>query len=64
MRRDITTEYTKIAVFGAGLSGRSARALAVGLGAEVCVFDEGGKGDAAEFGEAQLNAFDAFVFSP
>ena len=60
----ITTKYTKIAVFGAGLSGQSVRALGIGLGAEVCVFDEGGKGDASDFNEQLLESFDAFVFSP
>lgn len=64
MHPDITIDYQRIAIFGAGLSGRSARSLAVGLGAEVCIFDEGGKGDAKEFNRESLEAFDAFVFSP
>lgn len=56
--------YKRVAVFGAGVSGRSARSLATGLDLEVCLFDEGGKGDAAEFNETLLNNFDAFIFSP
>ena len=57
-------EYQRIAVFGAGVSGRSARKLAIGLGFNVRLFDEGGQGDASEFNEALLCNFDAFVFSP
>lgn len=53
-----------MAVFGAGVSGQSARKLAVGLGLTVCLFDEGGQGDASEFDLEVLGGFDAFVFSP
>lgn len=56
--------YKKVAIFGAGASGRSAQALAMGLGMEVCLFDEAGKGYAAEFDKEYLENFDAFVFSP
>ena len=56
--------YKRVAVFGAGVSGRSARALATGLGMEVHLFDEGGQGDASEFNETLLQDFDAFIFSP
>lgn len=59
-----SAEYKRIAVFGAGVSGQSAHSLAVGLGLEVRLFDEGGQGDASEFNEPLLKDFDAFVFSP
>ena len=59
-----TEEYRRVAVFGAGVSGRSARSLAKGLGLEVCLFDEGGQGDASEFDESLIDAFDVFIFSP
>lgn len=60
----------RVAVFGAGVSGRSVRRLAEGQGHSVCVFDQGdaelGAGEriAANFGSASLAAFDIFVFSP
>ena len=54
----------RIAVFGAGISGQAARRLAVSLGLDVCLFDEGGQGDASEFSQETLSAFDAFIFSP
>jgi UDP-N-acetylmuramoylalanine--D-glutamate ligase len=57
-------ESQRIAVFGAGLSGQAARRLAVGLGLEVCLFDEGGQGDASVFNRETLGGFDAFIFSP
>lgn len=57
-------DYRRIAIFGAGVSGCSARSLAVGLGLEVCLFDEGGQGDASEFRAELVDTFDAFVFSP
>lgn len=56
--------YRRVAVFGAGVSGRSARSLATGLGLEVCVFDEGGQGDASRFDDKLIRDFDAFIFSP
>lgn len=56
--------YQRVAIFGAGVSGQSARRLAVRLGLEVCLFDEGGQGDAAEFNLETLGGFDAFIFSP
>ena len=63
-KHEETGEYTRVAVFGAGLSGRSARSLAMDLGFEVCMFDEGGQGDVPEFGSKLLGDFDAFIFSP
>jgi len=61
---EVSGLYKRVAVFGAGLSGRSAQSLAVGLGMEVCLFDEGGQGDSAEFNRQSLEGFDAFIFSP
>jgi UDP-N-acetylmuramoylalanine--D-glutamate ligase len=57
-------KYSRVAVFGAGLSGRSARSLAIKLGVDGCLFDEGGQGDASEFHDELLGEFDAFIFSP
>ncbi len=57
-------KYRRVAVFGAGVSGRSAKYLAIGLGLDVCLFDEGGQGDASEFNDELLDVFDAFIFSP
>ena len=54
-------KFQRVAVFGAGISGHAARRLAQSLGLEVCLFDEGGKGDSSEFGEQCLRQFDAFV---
>lgn len=54
----------RIAIFGAGLSGQAARRLALSLGQDVCLFDEGGAGDASEFTQDELCGFDAFIFSP
>ena len=59
-----STVYKRVAVFGAGVSGCSVRALATSLGLEVSLFDEGGQGDASEFNETLLQDFDAFIFSP
>ncbi len=59
-----SAEFKRVAVFGAGVSGRSAQSLATGLGAAVCLFDEGGQGDASEFNRPLLEEFDAFIFSP
>ena len=56
--------YQRVAIFGAGVSGRSARSLAIGLGLDSCLFDEGGQGDVSEFNEELLDVFDAFIFSP
>ncbi len=53
-----------MAVFGAGVSGQAARRLAIRLGLEVCLFDEGGQGDASEFNQEDLGGLDAFIFSP
>lgn len=57
-------KFRRVAIFGAGVSGQSARKLALGLGSEVCVFDESGKGDSSEFDEKRLSQFDTFIFSP
>lgn len=57
-------DYRRVAIFGAGVSGHSARSLAQGLGMKVCLFDEGGQGDVAEFHAGMLDSFDAFIFSP
>ena len=59
-----STGYRRVAVFGAGVSGRSARKLVNGLGLYMRLFDEGGQGDASEFDPKLLNDFDAFIFSP
>lgn len=58
------SRFRRVAVFGAGISGKAARRLAMRLGLEVCLFDEGGKGDCSEFNEQLLQNFDAFIFSP
>ena len=62
--KSIHEQSGRVAVFGAGVSGCSARSLATGLGLEVCVFDEGGQGNASEFDDKLLRDFDAFIFSP
>jgi len=54
----------RIAIFGAGLSGRAARRLAITQGHKATVFDEAGEGDADAFDASQLEQFDRFVFSP
>ena len=54
----------RVAVFGAGLSGRAAVQLCQHLGLQVTLFDEGGKGDATEFRAGDLAQFDAFIVSP
>lgn len=59
-----TGAYQRVAVFGAGVSGQAARSLALRLGMEVCLFDEGGRGDASDFTAGSLDGFDAFIFSP
>ena len=61
---EIVGAYKRLAVFGAGVSGQAARRLAIRLGLEVCLFDEGGQGDASEFNRETLGGFDAFIFSP
>lgn len=57
-------ESRRIAVFGAGVSGRAAMKLCRQLGSEACLYDEGGQGDLTEFGRADVERFDYFVFSP
>lgn len=64
LMRNQSREYQRVAVFGAGVSGRSARKLALGLGFDVRLFDEGGQGDASDFNKSLLCDFDAFIFSP
>lgn len=59
-----TGAYQRVAVLGAGVSGQAARSLAICLGLEVCLFDEGGRGDASDFTAGSLDEFDAFIFSP
>ncbi|ADE56082.1 Mur ligase family protein [Coraliomargarita akajimensis] len=54
----------RIAVFGAGVSGRAAVKLCKQLGSEVCLYDEGGQGDCDRFTSSDLEGFDYFVFSP
>ena len=54
----------RVAVFGAGLSGQAARRMAIRLGMQVCLFDQGGQGDETKFDQQSLQAFDAFIFSP
>ncbi|PXA05251.1 UDP-N-acetylmuramoyl-L-alanine--D-glutamate ligase [Coraliomargarita sinensis] len=54
----------RIAIFGAGLSGQSARRLASAQAYEVTVFDEGGEGDRASLDASAIDQFDHFVFSP
>jgi len=56
--------YKRIAIFGAGVSGQAARRLVLSLRLELCLFDENGRGDTADFSAASLSEFDAFVFSP
>ena len=53
-----------VAIFGAGLSGQAARRLAVSLGLDVCLFDEGGQGDLCELSQDALSGLDAFIISP
>jgi len=54
----------RVAVFGAGISGRAAAELARSGGDEVVVFDERGGVGRDRFEEADLASFDRFVFSP
>ncbi len=54
----------RVAIFGAGVSGQAARRLAISLGLDVCLFDQGGNGDAREFSQSELSGLDAFIFSP
>lgn len=54
----------KVAVFGAGLSGRAAARLCEAVGIECRVYDEGGQGDCREFSEADVDQYDGFIFSP
>ena len=56
--------FERVAIFGAGLSGQAAKRLAIERGMKVCIFDEGGQGDEANFDQQSLHAFDAFIFSP
>ena len=60
----MTDAYERVAIFGVGVSGQAARRLVVSLGLDVCLFDEGGAGDASEFSQNELGGFDAFIFSP
>lgn len=53
-----------LAIFGAGLSGRAARRLALARGHAVTLFDEAGGGDQAVFDAPQLTGFDRLIFSP
>ena len=64
VKLDMAGTYERVAIFGAGLSGQAARRLAVSLGLDVCLFDEGGAGDASEFSQSELIGFDALIFSP
>ncbi|MFP4156897.1 MAG: UDP-N-acetylmuramoyl-L-alanine--D-glutamate ligase [Opitutales bacterium] len=54
----------RIAIFGAGHSGRSACRLAARLGDAAVCFDEAGAGERRVFGRGDLAEFDGFVFSP
>ncbi|MGB0408697.1 MAG: UDP-N-acetylmuramoyl-L-alanine--D-glutamate ligase [Opitutales bacterium] len=54
----------RTAIFGAGLSGQAARRLALALGQEVVLFDEGGQGDRAVFEDGDVVGFDRLIFSP
>lgn len=54
----------RVAVFGAGISGRAAVKLCEHLGLAVNLYDEAGQGDSAEFGANELVSADAFIFSP
>ena len=56
--------YKRVAIFGAGVSGQAARRLVLSLGLELCLFDQDGRGDTANFSGASLSEFDVFVFSP
>ena len=55
---------SRLAIFGAGLSGRAARRLALDRGHAVTLFDEAGGGEADVFDASQLARFDRFIFSP
>ena len=46
------------------MSGQAAGRLADAKGHSSTIFDEGGEGDSSSFREADLEAFDRFVFSP
>ncbi len=52
------------AIFGAGLSGQAARRLAEARGYSSVLIDEAGRGDRASFSAEDVQAFQAFVFSP
>lgn len=54
----------RIALFGAGRSGRAASRLAARLGETAVCFDEAGAGDRQRFRHSDLAEFDAFIFSP
>lgn len=54
----------RIAIFGAGISGRAARRLAESKGHAVAVFDEREAGDACSFSRSDVEKFDTFIFSP
>lgn len=55
---------SRIAIFGAGLSGQAAMKLAQARGYEVALFDEAGQGSEATLDSSRLSEFERFVFSP
>lgn len=55
---------SRIAIFGAGLSGRAAMKLAKAKGHPAMLFDEAGGVGEATFACSELEQFDRFVFSP
>jgi UDP-N-acetylmuramoylalanine--D-glutamate ligase len=64
LKDEFVNTYKRVAIFGAGVSGLAARRLALSLGLEVCLFDEGGKGDRTQFSLDSVRDFCAFIFSP
>lgn len=55
---------SRIAIFGAGLSGRAAHRLALACGHSATLFDAAGNGDEDLFDSPLLAQFDRFIFSP
>lgn len=54
----------RVAVFGAGVSGRAVVRLCEFLGLKADLYDEAGQGAAIAFSSSELERSDAFIFSP
>lgn len=54
----------RVAIFGAGKSGRAAAQLCASVGMNYQIYDEAGQGHATEFGAADVHKYDIFIFSP